>query len=104
MKMLKRVAAGLMAAVMALGMLTACSSDKGTPQNWVDSTLAKMVANAAGSNSYVQSRSIAMTYTVVGGDGTENTWWVRTTIMAAQAMRALSVRWSTAGCPAVTSM
>lgn len=71
MKMLKRVAAGLMAAVMALGMLTACSSDKGTPQNWVDSTLAKMVANAAGSNSYVQSRSIAMTYTVVGGDGTE---------------------------------
>lgn len=71
MKMLKRVAAGLMAAVMALGMLTACSSDKGTPQNWVDSTLAKMVANAAGSNSSVQSRSIAMTYTVVGGDGTE---------------------------------
>lgn len=71
MKMLKRVAAGLMAAVMALGMLTACSSDKGTPQNWVDSTLAKMVANAAGSNSYVQSRSIAMTYTVVSGDGTE---------------------------------
>ena len=71
MKMLKRVAAGLMAAVMALGMLTACSSDKGTPQNWGDSTLAKMVANAAGSNSSVQSRSIAMTYTVVGGDGTE---------------------------------
>lgn len=71
MKMLKRVAAGLMAAVMALGMLTACSSDKGTPQNWVDSTLAKMVANAARSNSSVQSRSIAMTYTVVGGDGTE---------------------------------
>ena len=67
MKMLKRVAAGL----MALGMLTACSSDKGTPQNWGDSTLAKMVANAAGSNSSVQSRSIAMTYTVVGGDGTE---------------------------------
>lgn len=71
MKMLKRVAAGLMAAVMALGMLTACSSDKGTPQNWGDSTLAKMVANAARSNSSVQSRSIAMTYTVVGGDGTE---------------------------------
>lgn len=71
MKMLKRVAAGLMAAVMALGMLTACSSDKGTPQNWADSTLAKMVANAAGSNNYVESRSIAMTYTVVGGDGTE---------------------------------
>ena len=71
MKMLKRVAAGLMAAVMALGMLTACSSDKGTPQNWGDSTLAKMVATAARSNSSVQSRSIAMTYTVVGGDGTE---------------------------------
>lgn len=71
MRMLKRVAAGLMAAVMALGMLTACSSDKGTPQNWADSTLAKMVANAVGSNSSVQSRSMAMTYTVVGGDGTE---------------------------------
>ena len=101
MKMLKRVAAGLMAAVMALGMLTACSSDKGTPQNWGDSTLAKMVANAAGSNSSVQSRSIAMTYTVVGGDERKNTWWVRTTILA---VRALSVRWSTAGCPAETSM
>ena len=71
MRMLKRVAAGLMAAVMALGMLTACSSDKGTPQNWADSTLAKMVANAGGSYYPVGSRSIAMTYTVVGGDGTE---------------------------------
>ena len=43
MKMLKRIAAGFAAAVLALGMLTACGSEKGAPQSWAGSNLGKVL-------------------------------------------------------------
>ena len=64
MRMLKRVVAGLAAAVLTLGLLTACGSDKGTPQNWAESNLAK-VFNADMSQKY-----FVMDYTVTEGDDT----------------------------------
>lgn len=65
MKMLKRVAAGLAAAVLALGMLTACGSEKGTPQSWAGSNLGK-VLNAE----TLKNSRILLDYTVVEGEGT----------------------------------
>lgn len=65
MKMLKRVAAGLAAAVLALGMLTACGSEKGTPQSWAGSNLNK-VLNA----DTLENSRILLDYTVVEGEGT----------------------------------
>ena len=65
MKMLKRVAAGLAAAVLALGMLTACGSEKGTPQSWAGSNLSK-VLNAE----TLENSRILLDYTVVEGEGT----------------------------------
>ena len=65
MKMLKRVAAGLAAAVLALGMLTACGSEKGTPQSWAGSNLNK-VFNAE----TLENDRILLDYTVVEGEGT----------------------------------
>ena len=65
MKMLKRVAAGLAAAVLALGMLTACGSEKGAPQSWAGSNLGK-VLNA----DTVENSRILLDYTVVEGEGT----------------------------------
>ena len=64
MKMLKRVAAGLAAAVLALGMLTACGSEKGTPQSWAGSNLGK-VLNAE----TLKNSRILLDYTVVEGEG-----------------------------------
>lgn len=64
MKMLKRVAAGLAAAVLALGMLTACGSEKGTPQSWAGSNLNK-VLNA----DTLKNSRILLDYTVVEGEG-----------------------------------
>lgn len=63
MKMLKRVAAGLAAAVLALGMLTACGSEKGTPQSWAGSNLSK-VLNA----DTLENSRILLDYTVVEGE------------------------------------
>lgn len=65
MKMLKRVAAGLAAAVLALGMLTACGSEKGTPQSWAGSNLSKVLNKNA-----VENNRILLDYTVVEGEGT----------------------------------
>ena len=65
MKMLKRVAAGLAAAVLALGMLTAYGSEKGTPQSWAGSNLGK-VLNAE----TLKNSRILLDYTVVEGEGT----------------------------------
>ncbi len=65
MKMLKRVAAGLAAAVLALGMLTACGSEKGAPQSWAGSNLGK-VLNAE----TLKNSRILLDYTVVEGEGT----------------------------------
>ena len=65
MKMLKRVAAGLAAAVLALGMLTACGSEKGTPQSWAGSNLGKVLNKNA-----VENNRILLDYTVVEGEGT----------------------------------
>lgn len=65
MKMLKRIAAGLAAAVLALGMLTACGSEKGTPQSWAGSNLGKVI-NA----DTVKNSRILLDYTVVEGEGT----------------------------------
>ena len=65
MKMLKRVAAGLAAAVLALGMLTAYGSEKGTPQSWAGSNLGK-VPNAE----TLKNSRILLDYTVVEGEGT----------------------------------
>lgn len=65
MKMLKRVAAGLAAAVLALGMLTACGSEKGTPQSWAGSNLGKVINKDTVTNS-----RILLDYTVVEGEGT----------------------------------
>lgn len=64
MKMLKRVAAGLAAAVLALGMLTTCGSEKGTPQSWAGSNLGK-VLNAE----TLKNSRILLDYTVVEGEG-----------------------------------
>jgi len=64
MKMLKRVAAGLAAAVLALGMLTACGSEKGTPQSWAGSNLNKVLSAETLKNS-----RILLDYTVVEGEG-----------------------------------
>lgn len=64
MKMLKRVAAGLAAAVLALGMLTACGSEKGTPQNWAGSNLGKVINKDTVTNGH-----ILLDYTVVEGEG-----------------------------------
>lgn len=64
MKMLKRVAAGLAAAVLALGMLTACGSEKGTPQSWAGSNLSKVLNKNA-----VENDRILLDYTVVEGEG-----------------------------------
>lgn len=64
MKMLKRVAAGLAAAVLALGMLTACGSEKGTPQSWAGSNLGKVINKDTVTNS-----RILLDYTVVEGEG-----------------------------------
>ena len=60
MKMLKRVAAGLAAAVLALGMLTACGSEKGTPQSWAGSNLGKVI-----NKDTVKNDRILLDYTVV---------------------------------------
>lgn len=65
MKMLKRVAAGLAAAVLALGMLTACGSEKGTPQSWAGSNLGKVINKDTVTNGH-----ILLDYTVVEGEGT----------------------------------
>lgn len=65
MKMLKRVAAGLAAAVLALGMLTACGSEKGTPQSWAGSNLGKVI-----NKDTVKNGHILLDYTVVEGEGT----------------------------------
>lgn len=65
MKMLKRVAAGLAAAVLALGMLTACGREKGAPQSWAGSNLGK-VLNAE----TLKNSRILLDYTVVEGEGT----------------------------------
>lgn len=65
MKMLKRVAAGLAAAVLALGMLTACGSEKGTPQSWIGSNLGKVINPETTANS-----RILLDYTVVEGEDT----------------------------------
>lgn len=65
MKMLKRVAAGLAAAVLALGMLTACGSEKGAPQSWAGSNLSKVLNKNA-----VENNRILLDYTVVEGEGT----------------------------------
>ena len=65
MKKLKRVAAGLAAAVLALGMLTAYGSEKGTPQSWAGSNLGK-VLNAE----TLKNSRILLDYTVVEGEGT----------------------------------
>lgn len=65
MKMLKRVAAGLAAAVLALGMLTACGSEKGTPQSWAGSNLGKVI-----NKDTVENSRILLDYTVVEGEGT----------------------------------
>lgn len=64
MKMLKRVAAGLAAAVLALGMLTACGSEKGTPQSWAGSNLDKVI-----NKDTVKNDRILLDYTVVEGEG-----------------------------------
>ena len=64
MKMLKRVAAGLAAAVLALGMLTACGSEKGTPQSWAGSNLGKVI-----NKDTVKNDRILLDYTVVEGEG-----------------------------------
>lgn len=64
MKMLKRVAAGLAAAVLALGMLTACGSEKGAPQSWAGSNLGKVINKDTVTNS-----RILLDYTVVEGEG-----------------------------------
>ena len=64
MKMLKRVAAGLAAAVLALGMLTACGSEKGTPQSWAGSNLGKVI-----NKDTVKNDRILLAYTVVEGEG-----------------------------------
>ncbi len=66
MKMLKRVAAGLAATVLVLGMLTACGSEKGTPQSWAGSNLGKVI-NA----DTVKNSRILLDYTVVEGAGTQ---------------------------------
>lgn len=64
MKMLKRVAAGLAAAVLALGMLTACGSEKGAPQSWAGSNLGKVINKDTVTNGH-----ILLDYTVVEGAG-----------------------------------
>lgn len=64
MKMLKRVAAGLAAAVLALGMLTACGSEKGAPQSWAGSNLGKVI-----NKDTVKNSRILLDYTVVEGEG-----------------------------------
>ena len=64
MKMLKRVAAGLAAAVLALGMLTACGSEKGAPQSWAGSNLGKVL-----NKDTVENGHILLDYTVVEGEG-----------------------------------
>lgn len=64
MKMLKRVAAGLAAAVLALGMLTACGSEKGAPQSWAGSNLGKVINKDTVTNGH-----ILLDYTVVEGEG-----------------------------------
>lgn len=64
MKMLKRIAAGFAAAVLALGMLTACGSEKGAPQSWAGSNLGKVL-----NKNTVENDRILLDYTVVEGEG-----------------------------------
>ena len=65
MKMLKRVAAGLAAAVLALGMLTAYGSEKGTPQSWAGSNLGKVLNEET-----LKISRILLDYTVVESEVT----------------------------------
>ena len=61
MRMLKKIAAGLLAAALAVGLLTACSDNKvtGTAKSWNLSNTGKVLGRRAG-NEYTKE-----------GDGTQ---------------------------------
>ena len=66
MRMLKKIAAGLLAAALAVGLLTACSDNKvtGTAKSWNLSNTGKVLGRRAGLGS--QTLQTLLTYEVNG--------------------------------------